>query len=152
MTEKEYISKRVDSQIEWHNRKSICNKRLYLFCSWVLIVGSILTSVMIPLCQVVGVVLSILVAITASISRVYKFHSKWRLYRLTSEMLIHEKFLYDTQTGAYNNQNTAYSKLVGNVEAILMKTNDSWDKLLEDMTQKNEIKKQNSYGAFNVHK
>ena len=57
-------------------------------------------------------------------------------------MLIHEKFLYDTQTGAYNNQNTAYSKLVGNVEAILMKTNDSWDKLLEDMTQKNEIKKE----------
>lgn len=139
MTEEEYISKRIDPQIEWHNRKSISNKRLYMFCSWVLIVGSILTGVMIPLCQVVGVVLSVIVAITTSISRVYKFHSKWRLYRLTSEMLMHEKVLYETRTGVYNNQNTAYSNLVSNVEAILKETNNSWEKLLEDMTQRNKI-------------
>lgn len=142
MTKEEYFSKRVDPQIEWHNRKSINNKRWYLFCSWILIVGSILTGFMIPLCQIVGVALSVVVAITASLSRVYKFHSKWRLYRLTSEMLIHEKVLYETQMGVYNNQNTAYSNLVYNVEAILMKTNSSWEKLLEDMTQKTEINKE----------
>lgn len=139
MTENEYISKRIDPQIEWHNRKSISNKRLYMFCSWVLIIGSILTGVMIPLCQAVGVVLSVIVAITTSISRVYKFHSKWRLYRLTSEMLMHEKVLYETRTGVYNNQNTAYSNLVSNVEAILTETNNSWEKLLEDMTQRSKI-------------
>ena len=124
------------------SRIGVNNKRWYLFCSWILIVGSILTGFMIPLCQIVGVALSVVVAITASLSRVYKFHSKWRLYRLTSEMLIHEKVLYETQMGVYNNQNTAYSNLVYNVEAILMKTNSSWEKLLEDMTQKTEINKE----------
>ena len=64
MTEEQYISTRLDSQIEWHDRKSINNKRFYLICSWVLIVGSILTSVLIPLCQVVGVAFSVIVAIT----------------------------------------------------------------------------------------
>lgn len=135
MTEEQYISTRLDSQIEWHDRKSINNKRFYLICSWILIVGSILTSVLIPLCQVAGVAFSVIVAITASISKVYKFHSKWRLYRLTSELLMHEKVLFETRTGIYNNKR-AYTNLVRNVETILMKTNESWEKMLEDIAQK----------------
>ena len=70
-------------------------------------------------------------------SKVYRFHSKWRLYRLTSEILKHEKVLFETKTGIYNNYN-AYSNFVTNIEAILMKTNESWEKLLEDLTQKND--------------
>lgn len=135
MTEEQYISTRLDSQIEWHDRKSINNKRFYFICSWILIVGSILTSVLIPLCQVAGVAFSVIVAITASISKVYIFHSKWRLYRLTSELLMHEKVLFETRTGIYNNE-MAYTNLVRNVEMILMKTNESWEKMLEDIAQK----------------
>ena len=137
MTEELYILNRVNPQIEWHNKKSKCYKRCYIFCSWILIVGSILTGVVIPICQEVGVMLSTIVAITTSISKVYRFHSKWILYRLTSETLMHEKVLFETKTGIYNNYN-AYSDFVANIEAILMKTNESWEKLLEDLTQKND--------------
>ena len=137
MTEDQYIVNRVNPQIEWHNEKSNCNKRYYIICSWILIAGSILTGVMIHICQEIGVMLSAIVAITASMSKVYRFHSKWRLYRLTSEILKHEKVLFETKTGIYNNYN-AYSNFVTNIEAILMKTNESWEKLLEDLTQKND--------------
>jgi len=54
---------------------------------------------------------------------------------LTSELLMHEKVLFETRTGIYNNE-MAYTNLVRNVEMILMKTNESWEKMLEDIAQK----------------
>ena len=54
---------------------------------------------------------------------------------MTSELLMHEKVLFETRTGIYNNE-SAYANLVRNVETILMKTNESWEKMLEDIAQK----------------
>ena len=54
---------------------------------------------------------------------------------MTSELLMHEKVLFGTRTGIYSNE-SAYTNLVRNVETILMKTNESWEKMLEDIAQK----------------
>lgn len=133
----EFIKQRVENQIVWHSKKSIRNKRYYFLCTWIIIVGSILSSALISLSKTLGIITSLLVAISVGVSNAYKFHSKWKLYRLTAELLKHEKILFITGSEKYNVENTIAEKLfVKTIEEILMNTNEKWEKILADITPK----------------
>lgn len=120
-----YMKERVNDQIVWHDKKGACNKCLYLVCSVIAVVGSILASVTIHYCEVLATIISALVAISVGINNLFKFQKKWMLYRATSELLNSEKMKFKVNTGEYENadsENLFFDK----IESILNNTNQNW--------------------------
>jgi hypothetical protein len=131
MTENEYISSRLEDQINWYSKKSdTCQAR---FKSLRLI--EIIAATFIPLLTGIGdkfpsgqwiiALLAVLIALVAAASSLFKYHENWILYRITSEQLKHEKYLYMTKSGPYAGTD-GFNLLVERVEALISKESNSW--------------------------
>ena len=133
MSEQEYIQSRVDDQIAWYNKKSSINKKYYLRLKSLTIIFSIL----IPFATgynsedklwvdyIIGT-LGILIAIFTGLSTLHKFQDKWSNYRMTGEALIHEKYLFQTNSGSYSNHKEPFKLFVFKIENIINKEVISW--------------------------
>jgi len=132
MTEDEYFEQRLTDQIDWYDRKSSSNKKMFMRLR-ALEIGMALTIPFLagyvpifkePITLIIGLA-SILVAGIASILTLYKFQENWIEYRTLSEALKYEKFLYLTKAGVYRNA-TSFPDFVERVEGILSKENAKW--------------------------
>ena len=128
MKESEYIESRLNNQIDWYSSKSSKYKSFFyaLRSSEMIIAAFIpilfhwqLTKSYIPL---LGAIISIL----AGVLSLFRFHESWISYRITSESLKYQKYLYLTNTFPYNNVENKLSILVGNVESIISSENSFW--------------------------
>lgn len=86
-----YITERVDKQQEWFSNKSRLNKQYYNFITGATVVLSILVPYVVSLNGTLGQILSVLCAMLVAFGTSFKFNDKWKIYRLTSELLIREK-------------------------------------------------------------
>jgi hypothetical protein len=59
----------------------------------------------------------------------------WVSYRQVCEKLKHEKFLYETQSGKYNDNATKFNFFVENIESILISEHSDWSKNIVNNTQ-----------------
>lgn len=136
MNEQEYIKTRLDDQITWYSNKATKNK---LYNYW--IKGSVITlSATIPLvagtefCSTIkNLILGILgslIAILSGFSGVFKFQENWTEYRITSETLKHEKFLYQTKSGPYIEHPDSFNLLVTRIENLVSKENSIWSQYI----------------------
>lgn len=134
MKASEYITHRLDEQQKWYSDKSTLNKNYYNRFK----ISTIILAVMIPLISgldefaVINVSTNIItgslgavVAILSSVSGLLKFKDKWINYRMASEQLKSEKYLWASQTAPYNRPE-AYNILVSRVEAIIRAENGDW--------------------------
>lgn len=136
MTEDTYIKNRLDHQIKWYNSKSKSNQKYF---NRLKIIEIIIAS-FIPFFAGVGNqfkfysitigLLGLIVAISAGITVLYKFHENWIKYRTTCEMLKHEKYLFLTGCAPYNLED-AFCLLVSRVENLISKENTQWSKYSE---------------------
>jgi hypothetical protein len=134
MTCEEYISKRLDDQINWYDQKSIKNQKMYktlrnieIVCSTLLTFCSGLMSKFSFSSWVVGI-LGIIISITAGLLSLNKYHENWIEYRSVCETLRHEKFMFLTNTGVYSRENP-FPLLVERVESIISHENVNWAQL-----------------------
>ena len=136
MTEQEYIKTRIVDQITWYSDKATTNK---LFNHWTK--GLIIVfSATIPLVAglefcptikniIIGV-LGSLIAILSGLSGLLKFQEKWTEYRTTSETLKHEKILFQTKTGPYNEEVDPFKLLVTRTENLVSKEHSVWSQYI----------------------
>lgn len=132
MESNEYIKKRIDGQIIWYSKKSSRNKRLFyvfrileIFLALLIpFLNSILDSESLWAFKVTSII-SLTIAMTSSILSLSKFESNWTEYRLTSESLKSEKFMYLTKSGPYN-EKEPYKILVQRIEKIILRENSKW--------------------------
>lgn len=131
MTEEEYISQRLDNQIEWYSKKSSSCQARYK----ALRVVEIVAAALIPFLSgmgdkvlfgqwVVGA-LGVTIAIAAAAGSLFKYHENWIQYRVTSEQLKHEKYLFATHSGPYEDA-ARFQQLVQRVEALISKEAATW--------------------------
>jgi len=143
MDESEYLKNRLDDQIDWYDRKSIQNQKIFKRLQVTIIV----TSACIPfisgyvdnfyyLQYLLGGIGVLIAAITGLIG-LYKFQETWASYRTTCESLRHEKYLYLTKTNPYNGKN-ALNQLVQRVEMLISKENSSWAEVMKKTEEQNE--------------
>lgn len=132
MNEEEYLSNRLDDQIDWYDRKSGLNKKLYLRCQLVqLIVASLITlSALLEVYEHVIIPFIVpsmgaLVAIISGILGLYKFQENWVEYRATSEALKYEKYLFITKSDPYHKPDR-FNLLVNRAEGLMSKQNATW--------------------------
>lgn len=131
MTEEEYISQRLDDQIDWYSKKSsFCQTRYKA-----LRVVEIVAAAIIPFLSGMGEkilygqwivgVLGVMIALAAAASSLFKYHENWIQYRITSAQLKHEKFLFATRSGPYVDQER-FQILVQRVEGLISREAATW--------------------------
>ena len=126
-----YITERVDKQQEWFSNKSRMNKRYYNFITGPTVVLSILVPCVISFNGIIGKILSILCSILIALGASFKFNDKWSIYRLTSESLKRDKFLFLTKAGNYRYNDDAEPVFVESIEQIIYNSNDNWKRVLK---------------------
>lgn len=146
MTEQDYLSERVDDQINWYSKKSTFNKKRYQFIKAIVIVISASIPVLAILIKsdedllkvAVGVAGVLIVALEGMLSH-YKFKDIWLEYRMTSERLNREKIHYLTSSGPYKDSKNLQD-FVERAEAIMSTENQSW---LTNQMKKEETNQEN---------
>ncbi len=132
MTEQDYLSQRIDDQINWYSRKSTFNKNRYqLFKALVIILSSSIPVLAIMITEndqllkmIVGIA-GVLIVVIEGILSLYKYKDIWLEYRMTSEMLNREKLLYLTGAGPYKTKKS-FQDFVEKAEAIMSSENKNW--------------------------
>ena len=126
MTEEEYVSERLDNQIDWYSRKSSSCQTRYKALRLVEIIAAALIPFLsgmgekIPGGQWIVGALGVMIALAAAAGSLFRYHENWIQYRVTSEQLKHEKFLFATRSGPYADQER-FQSLVQRVESIISK-------------------------------
>lgn len=140
MNEQEYLSERLEDQIEWYGTKSKHNQIWFKILSLFEMMSAALVAFLSGVGNNTWIVgsLGILIAVSAATSSLFKFHENWIQYRTTSEQLKHEKFLYLTNIKPYDSENK-FPVLVERIEGLISKENSYWAQSTEQITKNNKI-------------
>ncbi|MEN9414556.1 MAG: hypothetical protein RLZ62_860 [Bacteroidota bacterium] len=147
MNEKQYLTERVDDQINWLEKKSASCKKMFIYIRTI----ELICSASIPFFVAImpdtkGVdytfmsykwligILGMLTAILAGIQALNKYQEFWSQYRTIAESLKSEKILFLTKTGQYSNNDESFQFFVINVENILSKENEKWQRHIEKIS------------------
>jgi len=137
MTEEQYLSERVDDQIEWYGAKSAINKTYHIWINGLII----FFAAMIPFVSGIDIdetkwpqyataFLGVMTATLTGLSALLKFQEKWTTYRITAEALQREKLLYKTAASPYDRNGASFKSFVHNVERIMNNENSSWNEIM----------------------
>jgi hypothetical protein len=137
MTEEQYLSERVDDQIEWYSTKSAINKVYHIWSNGLIIFFAALIPFISGIDidgdkwpQYVTALLGVMTATLTGLSALLKFQEKWTTYRITAESLLREKILYQTRTNLYEKNAASFKSFVHNVEKIMNNENSSWNEIV----------------------
>lgn len=143
----EYITERLDNQINWYDKKSINAQKWFKRLKYVEIFLSLLTTLLgaytatvifiIELPKeafpvTIGIIIGLSGAVLSGIhfsQSLEKYHENWISYRQTCELLKHEKYLFLTRSGGYLNNANAFNDLVERCESIISSENIDWAQL-----------------------
>lgn len=144
MDSDQYLSERLNNQIDWYDRKSQYNQKRsqFLRILEILLAGFIpllsgLGGENIVLFRIITGVLGVGVIIISGILSIFKFQENWLEYRSTCEMLKREKYLFETKTSPYNSDNPL-PLLVDRVESIILSENKNWLKYISEQRKENK--------------
>ena len=129
----QYISERLDTQIEWYDSKSISCQNKYKKVQ----TAEIVLAATIPLlsaytkdCSIIAFTVGLfgtVIAILHSLTKLYKWHENWIEYRTTCELLRFQKHLYLTNSSPYNTKEETIDNLfIRNIENIISSENNKW--------------------------
>lgn len=146
MDEKQYISERVDDQIQWYDNKSVWNQKQYKR----LRVAEITFAACIPFLagyfaddlqwiKILTGFFGVMIAVIAGLVSLYSFQEHWIEYRTTSESLKHEKYLYLTKAPPYNSEQ-AFSLFVERIESLISTENSKWPQRINSSKKINKTK------------
>ena len=135
MDVRNYITERLDPQINWYSQRSLKNQKRYKLTQII----EIILATLIPLLsaysseKLIALIVGLfgaIIAIIESISKLYKFHENWIQYRTTAEMLKHEKYLFLTDSYPYQKaEETIENIFIQNIEEIISSESKSWNQL-----------------------
>jgi hypothetical protein len=133
MNEEQYLNERLDDQINWYSKKSQTNQRWFKRLRLLEIIAAAIIPFLaglgtkVPYYSIIIGALGVIIAVSAGLSALYKYHENWIEYRTTSETLKHEKYLYQAKCSPYDNEN-ALCCLVQRVEGLISKENTQWSR------------------------
>jgi Protein of unknown function (DUF4231) len=141
MNEQDYIKQRLDDQINWYSKKSATNKKWYRLCQFSLIVLAALVTLSglfpakdFPFVTYTVPTLGAIIAILTGVLALFKFQDNWLTYRLSSEALKHEKYLFLAKSEPYNVENP-FNLLVSRCESIMVKENMTWEQAMKPVAK-----------------
>ena len=125
MDTEKYLKDRVEDQLNFYEKAANKAKKKHVWTQTAIIILGLLVPVVINLptqwgtlqnlegfIKIVVTVLSLSLAIFTGISNFRKYGDLWLTYRMTEELIKHEKFLYLTSSGAYHENEKAPNDFV----------------------------------------
>lgn len=140
MNEQDYLTERVDNQINWYDKKSKTNQNWFKVLKVVEIILSASLSLFAvifyeEIIKYISVIIGLFLTIIAGLSSINKFQENWIQYRTTAEVLKQEKYLYLTKSGPYTEQNS-FQLFVERVENSISKETSIWSQyVIKDIKQ-----------------
>ena len=130
MTPAQYLSERVDDQLEWYGAKSAYNKRWHYRLQLITLVAAALVPIVsLASTGFVGRLLvaaiGSIAAISAGVVALFQSRELWTDYRSAAEQLKFEKYLFLTGSAPYT-EATNFSVFVNRVEGIIAQENRGW--------------------------
>lgn len=146
MTEKEYLENRVLPQRNYFSKKAASNKKGYYVVSIAKLVISLLVTVLSsasasggssPISIVIAI-LSALMTLVEGIMLLCKYNENWIIYRMTSESIKKEEYLFRTHTGIYCGEDSqqAFNAFVQNFETLIQSSNKQWESVCKNRKEK----------------
>jgi hypothetical protein len=143
MNEEEYLNDRLNDQIDWYDKKSQTSQKWFKRLRLLEIVAATIIPFIagigqnIPYYSIIISLLGVMIAISAGLSALYKYHENWIEYRTISETLKHEKYLFQTKCSPYD-CDESFCKLVQRVEGLISKENTQWSRYSGEVKKLNK--------------
>ena len=131
----DFVKNRYCKAIEWYDKKSVSYKKYYVVFQAFLLVFASTTPVLIAIdfsttdfsdLKWMAVITAVIVAITSSSLRIFKFHDNWTTYRSICETLKKEIHFYKADIEEYMNCDNKESLFVSRVESLISKEHNLW--------------------------
>lgn len=132
LTEKEYITSRVDEQIKWYDEKSKKAQRYYKKLTYVILISSAIIPLATNLLansiwtKLFISILGISTTLSQGIINLNDYNQNWIEYRTVCETLKKEKYMYLTQAGVYSDNEESFKFFAERVESIISQENVNW--------------------------
>lgn len=127
---KKYLEERYKDQTDWYDKKATFNQKVFKWLQWLIIISSALTPILIladiELLKWFAVVAAMLIAISASAQKAFKYQENWINYRATCETLKKELYYYNCGLQEYKNTNDKEALFVERVESLISRENTYW--------------------------
>ncbi len=151
MKEADYISSRIDKQIQWYDDKSSWNQKRYKILKTLIILFSVSIPFLTGLIgetdpdmnfwlKIIIGTFGIIIAASEGIISLQKYQDNWMEYRNASETLKREKLLFLTQSGPYREHHNL-QHLVERIESFTANENKNWMQYIKDKKSPTEKKK-----------
>lgn len=136
----DYFNNRYMNQQEWYSKKARQNKKWYKRIQFTLITFAAITPILIVIDYIaenlfylrwISVISAILVTITASSLKGFKYQENWVQYRTTAEMLKKEKYYYKADINHYEKATDKKKLFVNRVEELISSENRIWQTISE---------------------
>ncbi len=125
-----YLKERYEDQINWYDKKSIWNQKMYRRFQGIVIVLSVITPVLVAQgikeTRWPTVVIAALVAIGTTMLKTFKYQENWINYRTTCETLRKEIHFYNAGVNFYKEIEDPEALFVERVEALISRENTMW--------------------------
>jgi hypothetical protein len=126
-----YLKERYEPQINWYDKKSMWNQKMYRYLQWSVIILAAITPVLVAVEDIkvihwTAVFIAVLVAIGTSVLKTFKYQENWINYRTTCETLRKEIHFYQVGVGDYRDSEDREALFVERVESLISRENTMW--------------------------
>lgn len=128
MSQMDIVLERMEDQLNWYDKKSSYNERMFRWFKS----ATMVVSISIPLCAafvkypLITGGLGASIALLEGLQQLNQYHQNWITYRSTAEALKHEKFLFLSSAGPYANADNAKALLAERVESLVSQEHAKW--------------------------
>ncbi len=139
-----YLEQRVDDQLTYYEKAANTTKQTYTRMQTSIIVLGLLVPVIINIpsswggvditlpIRITVTVMSLALAMLNGLLNFKKYGDLWLSYRMTEELLKHEKFLFLTGSARYGKADSSFPEFVQTVESIISAEHNKFRSLIED--------------------
>jgi hypothetical protein len=140
-TDRDPIIDRLEDQIDWYDRKSVVNQKVYKRIK----ITEIGAAAIIPFIAALNFktwstwitgVLGVVVTILEGLLQLRQYQQNWINYRSTCEALKHEKFLFLGEAGPYASAAKPHVLLAERVESLISQEHAKWSLIQQPQESK----------------
>jgi hypothetical protein len=127
------IFDRLESQIDWYDRKSRASRRMFKRIKIIEILSAaaipFLAALSFPYDKLVTAGLGVLITVLEGLLHLNQYQQNWTTYRSTCEALKHEKYVYLANAGPYANAAAAHALLAERIESTVSQEHAQWSSI-----------------------
>ena len=128
---------RLEAQIDWYDRRSRTNQRLFKLVKGVQLVAAAAIPVVATLDAppAIPAALGALIVVLEGVQQLNQYQQNWSAYRSTCEALKHEKYLFLAHAGPYAGSEDGRPLLADRIEGLISQEHAKWVSAREDTTK-----------------